>query len=382
MNDILSFASTLIEESGGAVEWNPSENRFQALLPDHACSRLGLQEALVTISDTVNAGEEQGSVSIGFGTELLDRAILMARELGNTASVRMPALSIRKQTEPDPAESFGFPNATFEVKGTHDSWLDYWVWSFEVAADADERHDAVHHICVSSWGAGCPRLPGLIFEHALDWEPLTVKESEFQEHSLDNLFVAACDRVARQAGEGLTEFKETVTRHHARDIHRIETYFQDLTGEMEEEIRKRQLQGAELDIRKDKMRQLESEKARKLNALKDKYRLRLTVNPTALLLARIPVRRCDLLVKRRKKERRMSVVYNLLHKGFDRMVCEACGHDTYTLGFCDEALHLLCESCLTVFTNEKTCPRCRGGRPPAKVETVLSRLGIERETEK
>lgn len=146
MNDILSFASTLIEESGGAVEWNPSENRFQALLPDHACSRLGLQEALVTISDTVNAGEEQGSVSIGFGTELLDRAILMARELGNTASVRMPALSIRKQTEPDPAESFGFPNATFEVKGTHDSWLDYWVWSFEVAADADERHEAVHHI--------------------------------------------------------------------------------------------------------------------------------------------------------------------------------------------------------------------------------------------
>lgn len=381
MNDILSFASTLIEESGGAVEWNPSENRFQALLPDHARNRLGLQEALVTISDTMNAGEEQGSIPIGFGTELLDRAILMARELGNTASVRMPGISIRKQAEPDPAEAFGFPNSTYEVKGAHDSWLDYWVWSFEVAADADERHEAVHHICVSSSGAGSPRLPELILEHALNWEPLTVKESEFQERSLDNLFVAACDRVVRQAGEGLTQFKETVKRHHARDIRRIETYFQDLNSEMEAEIQKRQLQGAELDIRKEKMRQLESEKARKLNALKDKYRVRLAINPMALLLARIPVRRCDLLVKRRKKERRMSVVYNLLSKGFDRMACEACGHDTYTLGFCDEALHLLCESCLSIFTNEKACPRCWGGRPPAKVETVLSRLGIERGTE-
>ncbi len=382
MNDILSFACSLIEESGGDVEWSASGSRFQALLPDHACNRLGLAESFVTIADTMNAGEGPGQVPIGFGTELLDRAILMARELGGTASVRMPVLSARKQAEPDPVKSFGFPNSTFQVKGNHDSWLDYWVWSFEVAADADERREAAHHICISSLGAACPQLPELIFQHALDWEPLTVKESEFQARSLENLFIVACDRVARQADERLSEFKETVTRHHVRDIRRIETYFQDLNNEMEAEIQKRQLQGTELDVRREKIRQLEREKSRKLNALKDKYRLRLTITPTALLLARIPVKRCDLLIKRRKGERRISVVYNLLTKGFDPMACEACGHDTYTLGFCDEALHLLCESCMAMFTNQKTCPRCRGNRPPSKVETVLSRLGIEKAGEK
>lgn len=382
MKDILAFACSLIEESGGDVEWSASGRQFQTLVPEHASKRLGLTESFVTISDTMNADKEPGCIPIGFGTELLDRAILMARELGGTASVRMPVLSARKQVKPDPAKSFGFPNSAFQAKGSLDSWLDYWVWSFEVSADADERREAAHHICISSLGVSCPQLPELIFQHALDWEPLTVKESEFQARSLENLFVAACDRVARQAGEHLSDFKETVTRHHVRDIRRIETYFQDLNSEMETEIRKRQLQGTELDIRREKILQLEGEKTRKLNALKDKYKLRLTIAPTALLLARIPVKRCDLLIKRRKGERRISVAYNFLTKGFDPLACEACGDDTYTLGFCDEDLHVLCESCTAVFTNQKTCPRCRGNRPPSKVETVLSRLGIEKGWEK
>ncbi len=382
MNDILSFAGALIEESGGAVEWNPSENSFQALLSDDTYHRLGLPESFVTISDTTSEGESEGIIPVGYGTELLDRAILMAKELGGTASVRMPAPSIRKQAGPDPAHSFGFLNSTFEIKGTYDSWLDYWVWTFDVAADADERHEAILHTCVSSLGAGSPGLPELIFQHALNWEPLTVKESEFKEQLLDKLFVVACDRVVRQAGESLSQFKETVTRHHARDIRRIETYFQDLNREMKAEIQKRQLKGAELDIRKEKMQQLQGEKDRKLNALKDKYRLRLTINPTAVLLARIPIKRCDLLVKRRKGERRISVIYNSLSKEFDPMACEACGHDTFILGFCDANLHILCESCLAMFTNQKTCPRCRGNRPPTEVETVLARLGMAKGAEK
>jgi hypothetical protein len=378
MNNILPFAGRLIEESGGDVEWHPSGNYFQALLPDDACQRLGLPQPLVTISDTANAEEEPGRIPIGFGTELLDRAIIMAMDLGRAAAVRMPALSVRKQSEPDIAGAFAFPNSTFQVKGNHESWIDYWRWSFEVAADADERNETVQLICLSSLGVNCPHLPKLIFEQALDWEPLTIKESEIKNSTLENLFLIACDRVIRQSDEHLTEFKETLTRHHIRDIHRIETYFQTLSNEMEAEIHKRQLQGTELDIRKEKIRQLEAEKIRKLNALKDKYRLHLTITPSALLLARISVRRFDLLVKRRKGERRISVVYNLLSKTFDAMACESCGRDTYSLGFCDEGLHILCATCLTRFTDEKTCPGCRGNRPPSNVARVLRRLGIEK----
>jgi hypothetical protein len=376
MDSLLEFTGNLIEESDGAVEWRDSKDSFQAILPEDVRHRLGLPDSLVTISDGTRATEEPGCIPIGFGTELLERAIPMALEIGRTASVRMPAPSSRKQSGLAPGRHFNFPNATFKEKGDHESWLDYWLWSFDVAAEADERREEVHHICISSSGAGCPELPELILHHASDWEPLKVKASEFPDKKLDTLFMVACDRVLRQADERLVEFKETVTRHHLRDIRRIETYFRDLSNEMEEEPRRRQLKWADLGVRREKIDQLAGEKSRKLSALKDKYRLRLTLRPLALLLARLPVRRCDLLVKRRKGQRQLSFVYNLLSKRFDPMACDSCGADTFTLGFCDDALHALCAACLESYTNQKKCPRCRGKRPPSKIDGVLKRLGI------
>jgi hypothetical protein len=377
MNSLLEFTSNLIEEIDGAVEWSDTENSFQALLPDHVRHRLGMPESLVTISDGTCATEEPGGIPIGFGTELLERAIPMAFEIGRTASVRMPPISSRKQPDLEPGRYFSFPNATFKEKGDHESWLDYWLWSFDVAADADERREEVHHVCISSAGVGCPELPELILYQASDWEPLKIRASEFTDKKLDTLFIVACDRALRGADESLAEFKETVTRHHVRDIRRIESYFQDLSAEMEDEIQRRQLKGADLEIRREKINQLAGEKSRKLSALRDKYKLRLTFRPLALLLARLPVRRFDLLVKRRKRQRRLNLVYNLLSKRFDPMACEACGADTYRLGFCDDALHILCAACLSMYTSRKECPRCRGKRPPSKIEGVLRRLGIE-----
>ena len=377
MDNLLEFACSLIEESDGAVDWHDSKNSFEALVSEDVQHRLGLPESLITISDRRYTGAETDSIPIGFGTELLERAIPMAIETGRTASVRMPPPSGRKRSELNPGYYFGFPNATFKVKRDHESWLDYWIWSFDVAADADERREEVHHVCISPSGAGCADLPVLVFDQASGWETLKVKASEFSERTLNTLFIVACDRVLRRIDESLTGFKETVMRHHSRDIRRIDTYFQDMSNEMEEEIQRRQLTGPELEIRKDKMKQLAGEKSRKLSALKEKYRLRLTLRPLGLLLARLPVRRCDILVKRRKRERQLSLVYNTLSKEFDPLVCEACGADTYALWFCDDALHVLCASCMSIYTNRKTCPRCQRKRPPSKIEGVLRRLGIE-----
>jgi len=377
MDNVLEFACRLIEESGGAVEWGASRGHIEALLPEDVQERLGVTEPLVTISGGAKGGDEEKGIPIGFGTELLDKSIPMAMEAGQTAAVRMPAPSGRKTSRLEPEGSFSFPNAAFRSKRDHDSWQDYWLWSFFVTADADERREAVVHACVSAAGAGCQGLPERVLDQAAIWEGLKTKDSEFSEKNLSTLFSIACDRVLNQMDTSLTGFEETVTRHYERDIHRIETYFQDMCQEMEVEIKRRHLKGEELNIRKEKMAQLEDEKSRKLAALKEKYRIRLTLNPFALLLARIPVRRCDIQVKRRKKERLLGLVYNNLSRQFDPMVCEACGADTYTLGFCDDALHLLCAACTSTYVNQKSCPRCKGKAPASTIQGVLRRLGIE-----
>jgi len=377
MDNLLEFAYRLIEETGGAAEWRDTKDSFEALLPENVQARLGLPEPFAVVAASPSAEGETNRIPIGFGTELLDRAIPLAIEAGQAAALRMPALSARRQSDLDPGNAFSFPNASYRLRGDHDSWLDYWVWSFDVSADADERREVLHHACISSLGAGCHGLAEMILDQASLWEPLTLRPTEIPEKTLDALYVAACDRTLRQIDDTLAGFRETVIRHHGRDIRRIETYFQDMQNEMETEIERRQLQGEDLAIRREKMAQLDREKASKLSALKEKYRLRLTLRPVALLLARLPVRRCDILVKRRKGERHLSLVYNGLAKGFDPMVCEACGADTYSLSFCDDALHVLCPACAAAAASRKACPRCRGDAPPSGVGGVLRRLGIE-----
>jgi hypothetical protein len=55
------------------------------------------------------------------------------------------------------------------------------------------------------------------------------------------------------------------------------------------------------------------------------------------------------------------------------VACEACGADTFQMGFCDERIHLLCAACLEKSSGRgsKDCPRCQGKMPPKKnVEQV------------
>ncbi len=381
MNELLQFAEHIIESSDGIVEWHGNRRGFEALLSQDVQKGLGLSGSLVNISEPGHGERLSGdseTLTMGYGTELLDRFIPMALDMGCAVAVKMPSATSPKKTALDVGSRFAFTNSAFREKATHKSTVDYWLWSLEVTADADERHQLQYHPCISRHLVHCLALSELIPAHAAQWDPLILKPSEISPEELDRLFVTACHRTIGGLEEGLSEFKTTISRHHLRDMERIETYFLDLTKEMADEIKRRKLTGSDLAVRKEKMAQLSREKVAKISALKDKYRLRVSLRPLALLLARLPVIRCEVLVKRRKKERRISVTYNLLSKDFDPMACEACGRETYSLGFCDHSLHLLCPACLASFTHQKTCPRCRGQKPPQTIERVYKELGIQK----
>jgi hypothetical protein len=198
--------------------------------------------------------------------------------------------------------------------------------------------------------------------------------------SIKMIGFVALDRMLGNLDNEIKGFKQTVERHYARDTNRIHSYFHDLRREMAEEIERRDLRGDALEIRKEKQKQFFKEESAKLASLKDKYQIRIMAEPRALLLARLPVTRCDLLVKRRKTERRLSVIYNLLSKRVDPLACEACGADTMRPSFCDTECHLLCEACLSKSGGRgmPDCPRCRGGNPPGTMEAVFERRKVRR----
>ncbi len=379
MSTPLRFVNRLIEETGGDVEWHPAADGFQALLPEEVRQELELPDQLVTIRDGTDADEEQRTFPVGFGTELLERATKMAMERGRTAAVRMPPVATKKQVSSDLPRHYDALNATFQTEGVQESWRDYWIWSLATVAEADERREGQYRVCVSSDRVECPGLVHLILGQALDPVDLPPEADDRLGKELGALYLVAVDRALRRLRQELPEFAQGVARRHGRDIRSIKAYFEDLRREMEEEIQRHSLEGEALQIRREKQAQLSSEESRKLSVLEEKYRLRVTIRPWALLLARMPVKHCDLLVKRRKGERRISVVHNLLSKRFEPLACEACGADTYELGFCDHKLHLLCRTCLSGCGGRglRDCPRCSGRRPPSSTAEVIERLDLE-----
>ena len=374
MSTALRFANRLIEESGGDVERHPASDCFQALLPEDVRQELELPKHFVTIRDGTTADKEQNVFPVGFGTTLLERATKMAMERGRTAAVRMPPVVTTKHVSSDLPRHYVALNASFKTGEENDGFCDYWIWSFAAVAEADERREEQYRVCISSDRVECPGLQHFILGQAADFAEFQPEEDDRLEKKLGALYPVAADRALRRLRQDIPEFVQGVARRHGRDIRSIKAYFEDLRREMEEEIQRQALEGEALQIRRDKQAQLSREESRKLSVLNEKYRLRITIRPWALLLARLPVKHCELLVKRRKGERRISAVYNLLSKSFEPFACEACGTDTYELGFCDQKLHLLCATCLSQCGGRGRCPRCSGRRPPSSLAEVIERL--------
>jgi hypothetical protein len=378
MSVLSRFIVDVVIENGGDAEQDAATGQLQVIVPEVLRDRLSLPDQWAVVSEDNPSGDESEHVPLGYGAELLERAVSLALDTGRTAAVRMPEPPSRKRVGDILDRQLTFLNTTYKLLAEQKSWCDYWLWTFNVIAEADERHEMSCHVCISAGGAVCASLPELLHERAGDWSELNLLASERKGEDVEASYVAAVGAAISTTERDLADFRTAVKRHHARDAKRIGDYFEELREEMELEIRRRDLKGDKLQIRREKQVALREEESAKLAALKEKYRIRLAFEPRALLLARLPVTRCDLLIKRRKGERRISANYNLLSKRMDPLVCEGCGASTVRPGFCDSKRHLLCEDCLSRSGGRgmPECPGCKGKGPPTSAEMMLKHRGI------
>jgi hypothetical protein len=373
----LDFMERLIEENQGLVERDLGDQGLRAMVSGKLMSRLEIESSLVDIREGTKTKKE-GEICVGFGTSMLERAIDLAMEQGRLAAVRMPEPSAKKKVGEILERQLTLLNAVYDVVGEQMSSRDYWVWTFETIAEADEREEGVCQVCLSSELVALTDIVEEIHARASTFEELAVDPLEQLGKRFDAMYAAAADRALDIFETRLSQFRSRVERHMRRDSERITSYFAELRDEMEEEIKRRRLKGDALQIRREKQEQLTREEASKLLALGEKYNIQLGLEPQALLMVRIPVIRCDLIIKRRQAERRLSVVYNLLSKRIDPLSCEACGVDLWDFGLCDQALHVLCSRCLSKAgsRNKQHCPACAGERRPGTLEEVIKRRGL------
>jgi hypothetical protein len=119
-------------------------------------------------------------------------------------------------------------------------------------------------------------------------------------------------------------------------------------------MRRRSFSPEERENILSKIKLIDVEFQRKMEDLKDKYSLKINLEPFNTCRIYLPKIATECEVQRKSLLRNIVFFWNPLLKDkepVEPLVCEACGEDTYGIFLCDK-LHLVCSRC-HIF-----CPKC------------------------
>jgi hypothetical protein len=266
-------------------------------------------------------------------------------------------------------------NAVYRVLGVTPAWTRYLVMLFRLTAFSDEKRegliklgfnlangstidafvdDLVSAAIEMTGTAGTPPPPAGL---PLRWTHAQLKS-----------------RVARalpeRIGAHLAPFLKGMQRRLERDLARVYDYFDGLRAESLRRLHK-QLASAETERARERLRleAIAREYEAKVADLQQKYALRVDARWGQTLEIVMPVERVELLIRRRKGERKLMLDWNPLARRLDVPPCEYSYTQAAARVVCDERLHLIspaahapCANCDKAYCracHPLQCPKCR-----------------------
>ncbi|MBI2876218.1 MAG: hypothetical protein HYY20_04990 [Candidatus Tectomicrobia bacterium] len=354
MEDLLKgFVIQLLEAQGALCE--EVEGGCDVLLPPELARRLGCPESLQLSFDPL---KENGRQRILYGSELLDRLLELAGNLGLSATYTvsgLPAKSERLVREM--GQKFSLPNAKGTLLDSSSAYCPYLILNFKYVALSDERKEGMIRVTVNESSlASFDEL-----EEVLDPEAHQPGRpfGGSPPRPLEEVYRKGCRVAQARIARELKEFEESMNRRLQRDVQRLEDYYLDLAREMEGRIRKRGLQGPEKADLVDKIRATEAELERKVEDLWNKYSIRVRVQWVNSCRIFLPVLQGRYEILRRKERREERVFWNPWLRQIEPLACEGCLENGYTFYLCDR-LHRVCPQCFAPCRDcgKRLCPLC------------------------
>jgi hypothetical protein len=345
--DPLSFTLEALGSRGALVD--PTPDGGLAVLPPELARALHTGEDLALTPGAATPGV----TGCGFGTPLLERLIQDARASVPVAWVRLDARPPTAAQAQSMAGRIALRNGLLDVIDTAPAEEWYVSAFFSVAAEADDRYEALLQIVLRPDGAA---EPDHTLAALLDPRRAAHRFGPAIPESICALG-PIIPRATAAAADLLGNFRDAVGRRFERDRSRLEEYFASLMADARAPRR-----SVPPEAIAAKLAHLESERQQKLRDLEPRYAIKATLAPAAFLCARIPATRVRLRARRRKAEREIVAVIPAEARLPDRLACAACHHTTLRPVACDDRLHLLCETCAPSAQGRPTCGACRAKR--------------------
>lgn len=379
MSELQSFVADLLERRGAAVE-TQGPDRLDVLAPAPLREQLGLPE-LAQLA--FGAERASGTIAVALEGDWLERLGALLAEQGQWSerALQMPmAVSPSGQPERVVERALDLPNAVWRLKGASATWTRCLILAFRYTAMSDEKREGLLWL---GFNLGTGALLGDVLGrlriqlaqtsewHAPDRDTRHAAAAGASQATLAARLPPLLDHEVRAS---LEAFLRSMRRRLERDRDRVHAYHDDLRTASLARLRALERADgarAEADRRRETLRvaAIEREYRVKLDDLRRNYALCVTVDWVQALELYVPVQRLEVLIRRRKGERVVSLDWHPLARMAELPLCEAgLGLDRVRL-VCDDKLHLTdatgqapCASCGKPFCRAcfpAACPRCR-----------------------
>jgi hypothetical protein len=378
METLRDFVAELLESEGAVVDrWEPEG--LDVLAP----AALGRALELPELARLAFGPElPEGAIRVGlegdwldrFGTLIGERGRWLERQLNLPAPLPAPA-------RPDElvASAFNLPNAVARFIGLGPGWTRCLVVTFRHAALSDEKREGLVQLALNRGTGGFlgdawTRLQGLLADSELWQAPeAAVRRAAATPAQAPDLEAQLRPTLREQVGRDLQPFLRAMRHRLERDRTRVHAYHDDLRAAAQKRLAalaEATSEKAESERRREALRvaAIEREYHAKLEDLRRNYALRVTVEWVQTLELFLPVQRLEILIRRRKGERRIFFDWHPAVRLAELPVCEwGAGLERVRL-VCDERLHLTepsgqapCPACGAAWCracHPSACPRC------------------------
>ena len=369
MSALREFVADLLDSEGALVE---AVEPLRAALGWPELARLGF-----------GAQQQSGALAVGLEGDWLDRFGALLGDRGRLAERQLvlPAAAAPGDLERRLEAALDLGNAIWRLRGAAPAWTRCLLLAFRYTATSDERREGLVWLGFNAATGAVlgddlvARLRRVLVDEP-QWAAVDPAVRAEAGGTLDAGMLAermrgAVDHLVRA---DLEPFLRAMRRRLDRDSARVHTYHDDLRrGALAKVCALQSAAGdkAEAGRKREAMRvaAIEREYAAKLDDLRHNYALRVTVDWVQGLVLYAPVHRCEVLIKRRKGERIVTIDWHPAARMMEPALCEwGAGLDRARL-VCDEQLHLTdpagqapCRSCGKPWCRAchgATCPRCR-----------------------
>jgi hypothetical protein len=339
------------EEKGKEKGLEPQ--RLEAMLPENLQRVIGAPEFLrLGFAAELPASAERASLELdwlGKFSRLLDDR---GRRLKFASSAEVPPLGhVERLVE----RAVVLQNAVYRLSRVEPAWTRYLIFVPRYTAISDEKREGIISFGISLInGSAIDPMVDQLLDSAVDENateaatkpaPSQLPADWTAERLKKAITRAAPIRVRAQ----LSQFVNGMQRRLDRDLERLHEYF---GGLREESWRKLKRQKGDAARERLRIEAAEREYQAKVSDLKQKYDLRVEIEPVQTLELISQVQRVSLAIKRRKGERKLALDWNPIGKQLDPLPCE--------WSFVAEGLRVICDDQLHIVSSagHAPCPQC------------------------